>query len=69
MMVTAGRMTRFPGAASMDGWCGPGDGDGDGSGGGREGGVVVLTAEEEWDGMVPGRDDGVEAVEVAATWT
>jgi hypothetical protein len=56
--------------------------DGDNGGRGQEGGGVVPMAEEERDGtvpghggegrvdsVVPGRGDGVEAVEVASAWT
>jgi hypothetical protein len=62
-VVTAGRTALFPGAVVTVGRRGPDGGDGDGGGGGG----VVLTAEEERDGVVPvcgGEDrrglDGVE---------
>jgi hypothetical protein len=50
----------------MTGRCGPGhSGDGDRSGRGGTG--VVLTAVEEWDGVVPRHGDGMEMVGVAAS--
>jgi hypothetical protein len=60
--VSARRTTQFRGLQVTTGQHGPGCGDGDG--GSREG-CDIDQMVEEWDGAVPGRGDGMEAVGVA----